>query len=162
VALRQIGVTRGEAELYPTLRYNAETGRMEAVRPNVLTDLLMSAAPRVGLLASLTGLNPDYNELRTRDPDAANRSLLAQAGIPRLWREFNVPQEMMRAELTRYQVSQDVLNDALKSGNWAEAMRYPSLRAYYDQLLALAPEQLEAMVPAEAESIAGVIGQQLQ
>lgn len=157
VALRQIGVTRGEAEIYPTLRYDPETGRMRAVRPNPLTDLLMTAVPRAGLLASLSGLNPDYNELRARDQNAANRSLLAQAGIPRVWRQFDIPEEQMRAELSRQQVEDDVLNNALRSGNWTEALRYPNLRAYYAQVQDLSTDEIAALTPAAPNALGSTI-----
>lgn len=162
VALRQIGVTRGEADLYPTTRFDPETGRMKAVRPNLLTDLVTGAVPRAGLLLSLAGMNPDYNELRARDPDAAVRSLAAQAGVPRLWRGFNVPEEIIRAEVGRVQSQQDVLNEALRTGDWTEALRYPNLRAYHDQIRQLSPEELEALQPAESEALAQVIERDLR
>lgn len=161
IALRQIGVNRGEAEIYPTLRYDPETGRMTAVKPNLLTDAIMTTVPRIGLLASLAGINPDYNELRGRDQSAADRSLAAQAGLPRLWRQFNVPQEVINAEVTRQRVEGDVLNEAMRSGDWTEALRYPNLRAYYEQVKALSPEELAAMTPAEPEALAGVVSEEI-
>lgn len=159
VLLEQIGVVRGEAELYPTRRYDPETGRMRSVRPNLLESVMSSVFPRAGPVASLLGLSTSFNELQARDPDAALRSLAAQAGIPRLWREFNIPQEMFRAEVGREQSANLVLNEALRTGDWSEALRYPSLRPYFDQLQQLTPAEVAAMQPAAPEDIAAQITQ---
>lgn len=158
-ALRSVGVIRGESEIYPTLRYDPETGRMKAVHPSFLESLIASAFPRLGAPLALAGLNPIYNELAARDPGAARRSLLAQAGIPRVWREHNIPTEQIQGELRRQQSANDVLNEAMRSGDWSEALRYPSLRPYYDQLATLTPDQIAAMQPASQEDIAAALSQ---
>lgn len=161
IALQQVGVIRGESELYPTLRYDPETGRMRAVHPGFLESAIFTTVPRFGVIGSVLGLNPAYNELRQRNPDAANRSLAAQAGIPRPWRDVDVFREMTRAELTRQNAANDVLNEAVRSGDWGEALRYPSLAAYYAQVQALNPQQVAAMTPASADDIAATLTQAL-
>lgn len=156
-ALRQVGVIRGEADIYPTLRYDPETGRMRAVHPNLISDLFYATMPRLGLATTVLGLNPDYNELRTRDRAAANRMLLSAAGIPRAWRQMNIPQEQFKGENARSTAARDVLNNALSSGNWKEALRYPSLRGYYEALNSLPPETIRAMTPDTQRAIADQI-----
>lgn len=153
IALTQIGVIRGEADLYPTLRYDPETGRMKAVQPGLLSETITSVLPRVNVLLSLAGLNPTYNEIRYRDPDAAARTLASMAGLPRLWREFQVPQEIAKAEVRRQRTAREVLANALRTGNWREALTYPSLRPLLAQYGNLTPDQIEAMQAAEPEAI---------
>lgn len=152
--LQQVGVIRGEAELYPTLRYDPQTGRMKAVHGNLLSDLFHNTVPRAGLITSVLGLNPAQNELRSRDPEAANRALLSQAGLPRAWRQVDVPREQFQAEVARDRTATDVRNEAMRSGNWREALRYPSLRVYYETLGQLPPEVLQTMTPETQEAIA--------
>lgn len=153
-ALQQVGVVRGEAELYPTLRYDPETGRMRAVHGNMLTDLFHNTMPRAGLITSLLGLNPAHNELRSRDPDAANRQLVSMAGLPRVWRQVDVPREMTQAEISRDRAATDVRNEALRTGNWREALRYPTLRPLFDAVRQLPPETIQSMTPDEQQAIA--------
>lgn len=160
-ALEQAGVRRGEAELYPELRYDPETGRMRPVHPNFLTSVIENVAPRAGLLTTALGLNQTQAEVRGRDEGAANRQLLSMAGIPQLWREVDVPLEGIRAEMSRQRSERDVRNQALRSGNWQEAMRYPSLRGYYDQVTQLEAAQIADLTPEEPQIVADRLGQHL-
>lgn len=153
-ALQQIGVVRGEAELYPTLRYDPSTGRMVAVHGSVLSQLFHNTVPRAGLLTSVMGLNPAYNEVNAADPAAARRMLVSAAGFPRAWRSVSPFQDMFRSEVSRQTSANDVENEALRSGNWNEALRYPSLRDMYARLLAASPEQLEQFTPADQSTLA--------
>lgn len=149
--LQQVGVVRGSAELYPTMRYDPQSGRMVAVHGNFLTDLVNNTLPRAGLLTAAVGLNPQFSQ--TKDPAAKLRSMLSMAGLPRAWREFNVPQEQMRAELNRQRATTDVRNDALSSGNWREALRYPTLRAFYDAVQKLPPDVIASMAPTTRNAV---------
>ena len=153
IALHQVGITHGQEDLYPTLRYDPETGRMMAVKPSLFADVLQTALPRASLVTSILGLNSNYNQIRAADPAAANRSLLSMAGLPRLWRQYNIPQEIFHGELNREQAASDVLNTAIRTGDWSEALRYPSLQAYYEQMKQLTPDQLAAMTPASPDRI---------
>lgn len=153
-ALQEVGVARGESELYPTMRYDPESGRMKPVHGGFFGNLMANTVPRAMLPLTPLGLNSTYNELAASDPAAAARSLLTSAGIPRMYREVNVPQEKFRAEIARQQAANTVKNEALKSGDWSEALRYPSLRDFYTNLNAAAPEALAAFTPAEQSAIA--------
>ena len=153
-ALESVGVRQGQADAYPTMRYNPDTDRMEPVRPGFLPTLIENVIPRAGLLTAPLGLNEVQNELRQRDPAAANRQLLQMAGIPTLWRSIDVPREQMEAELARQQSERDVRNAALRSGDWREALRYPNLRAYFDQVLTLESAQIADLTPDDPQTIA--------
>lgn len=153
-ALAQAGVFRGEAELYPTLRYDPETGRMKAVRGNLLSDLFHNTLPRAGLLTAALGVNSQYNDVRERDPDAANRMLVSMAGVPRVWRSMSPFQDMFKSEVSRMNSANDVKNEALKSGNWSEAMRYPSLRELYDEVSQISDADQAALTPQSPDAIA--------
>lgn len=156
-ALQQAGITRGEADLYPTLRYNPDTGRMDSVHGNILSDLVNNTIPRAGLLTAALGFNKAYNETRAGDPNAANRMLVSMAGLPRAWRSVSPVQDVIKSEVARQTSANDVRNDALKSGNWSEAMRYPSLRAAYAELAGLDPSLVAQYQPATPQAIAALI-----
>lgn len=151
-ALQKVGVRQGQQDLYPTMRYNPDTGQMEAVNPGLGTLLLNNALPRVGLLTAVTGLNPEFNELRATAPDAAARRLVSLAGLPRLWRSVSPVQDIISAENARSQTANNVLRDALRSGDWSEALRYPTLRTAYAELAQLSqndPQLLERLSAAD-------------
>ena len=159
-ALQQVGVTRGEAELYPTMRYNPDTGRMEATHGNVLMDLFNNTVPRASVLTSLAGINPAFNEVAADDPSAAKRMLVSQLGLPRAWRNVSPYQDMFKGEVNRQKSQAMVQNDALRSGDWTEALRYPQLRPMYAALNAANPAtlaQYQAASPAELQQMVAQI-----
>ena len=45
-------------------------------------------------------------------------------------------------------------NAALRSGDWREALRYPNLRAYFDQVLTLESAQIADLTPDDPQTIA--------
>ncbi len=150
-AFDMVGLDRGKAELYPSLRYDPETGRMAAETPGLFQSLTGNIIPQSGALLAVLGLNNEYNEMLNRDPQAAGRYLLTTLTVPMLERQFNVPQEQFAAELARTKSANATLNEALKSGNWKEAMRYPSLVEYLNALDQLPDEQTEAFAPITRE-----------
>lgn len=152
-AFEIVGLKQGEAELYPSLRYDPETGRMEAAHPSALESLIGNIIPQTSGLMALMGMNAEYNEMRQRDPDAAGRYLLSTLTVPTLERQYNIPQEHFAAEMARQRSAQSVLNNALKTGDWSEAMLYPSLQAYLTALQELTPEQLAPFQPTTRESM---------
>ncbi len=157
--LESVGVTRGSAELYPSLRYDAESGRLAGVHVNPLMAFTENLIPQSRLVTSLLGVNTDFNEMARNNPAAANRSLASSVGLPIAWRNYNVPQEQIRNELSIQKSANDVKNDALRTGNWSEAMRYPSLRAYYDAVKSLPPEVLATFTPPEQSAISAQLNE---
>lgn len=87
-----IGVKRGTAELYPTLRYDEATGQLAADHTNPLQALVYGAIPQAQIGTALLGANSDFKDQMARDPWTAYRSLMAAGGIPLLWRGLNIPQ----------------------------------------------------------------------
>jgi len=145
--LEAVGVERGEAELYPTLRYNPETGRLEGSHKNPIMAFVENVIPQTQILTGLMGWNGEFKERMRRDPDGARRQLISSVGIPILWRGVNMPQEQMKAEVARMAATADVRTDALKSGEWQNAMRYPTLRAYFEQIQQLPREVFQPLTP---------------
>lgn len=140
-ALESVGVQRGEAELYPTLRFDPETGRLAAAHPNPLMGLVANTVPQSQILTAMLGANEDFKQRFKNDPAAAYRTLISSAGLPLLWRGLNVPVEQAKAEVARQKSANAVLARAQKSGDWTEASSYPSLAAYRAQIEALDPAQ---------------------
>lgn len=151
--LESVGVERGEAEMYPSLRYNPETGRLATSHRNPLLALAENIVPQTQILTAVTGFNTEFNERILRDPVGAQRMLWSAVNLPILWREYNIPQEQFKAEVARQDSAADVRNNALRSGDWSNALRYPSLREYYAQLTTLgqsAPGALTQFTPSPA------------
>lgn len=144
---QMVGLDQGEAELYPSLRYDPETGRLAAKSGNPVLTLLENTIPQSGLITALTGMNDQFNETLARDPAAANRFLLSTLTVPILWRQYNVPQEQFKAEVARMETEETVLNQALKTGDWSEALRYPSLAQYLSALDSMTDAELAAFRP---------------
>lgn len=151
--LESVGLARGEAELYPSLRFNPETGRLDGSRGNPLINFAQSTIPQSQILLSLFGANTDFTSRLERDPAGAIRTLWSAGGLPIIWRNFSVPEEAFKADLARQRAEGDVLNDALRSGNWQNANRYPGLAGLQQQIGALPPETLAAFTPPESQAI---------
>lgn len=141
-AMQMVGVDQGQMELYPSLRYDPETGRLRADTGNPLMALMNNTIPQTGLITGALGMNEEFNEMLQRDPAAANRFLLSTLTLPIAWRQWNVPQEQFKAEVARYGTEQTVMNEALKTGDWSEALNYPSLAKYLAALDSMPDDQL--------------------
>jgi hypothetical protein len=150
-AFQMVGLDQGTSELYPSLVYDPQTGRMKAQHPGALESLIGNVIPPAAGVLALMGMNSEFNDMRTRDPEAAGRYLLSAMTIPTLERQYNVPQEQFAAEMARGKSQTSVLNRALKSGDWSEAMLYPDLRSYLAALEQLTAEQLAPFQPTTRE-----------
>lgn len=132
-ALEQLGydpVARGP-NLYPEITYDPQTGRFKAKQPNtpgLVGEVVTGLVPQANILAALTGTSGDFRNLMESNPDAANRMLASSTGIPILWKKYNVNEEKFQAELNRETNAKDVLATAMRTGDYSQAMRFPSLR----------------------------------
>jgi len=160
-ALEQAGLVRGQAELYPTLRYDPETGRLSASHGNPLMMLLENTIPQTAVLTSLLGLNGEFRDRMQRDPASASRFLASSMGLPILWRSWSIPAEAAKAEVARGKAEDKVRTEALRTGDWTEALRYPGLRDNYQQLLAATPQELAQYQPQGADIYEAMIEQAL-
>lgn len=153
---QMVGLDQGKADLYPSLRYDATTGRLSAKSANPLMALLDNTIPQSGLVTAMLGMNSQFNEQLLRDPAAAQRFLLSSMTAPIIWREWNVPQEQFKAELARMDAETKVKNEALRTGDWSEALRYPNLAQYLAVLDAMPPDQLSAFAMKEKGDVRGI------
>ncbi len=151
--LESVGLQQGSAELYPSLRFNPEVGRLEGVRTNPLIAAAQNTIPQSEILLSLFGASTEFNRRIQTDPASAIRTLASAGGLPVLWRNISVPQEVYRTELARIDSQDNTLNDALKSGNWQNANRYPGLAGTQQSVSQLPPEVLQAYTPPESAAI---------
>lgn len=156
-ALQMAGLDQGEAELYPSLRYDPETGRLAAKSKNPLLAMLDNTIPQSGIVTAMLGMNEQFNETMQRDPAAANRFFLSNMTVPILWREYSVPQEQFKAEVARYESQETVKDEALKSGDWSEALRYPNLQQYLEALDSIPPDELSAFQQRTGEDLTGLV-----
>ena len=150
--LESAGIVNGQAELYPTLRYDPESGRLQAVHGNPLLSFIGNTIPQSQVALALLGANSDFNQRVHSDPAGAYRSLLSGAGLPLLYRDYNIPAEQAKAEVARQKSTAAVLSAAKKSGNWSTASRYPTLQSELAKVRALTPDQITAMQPRPNEA----------
>ena len=155
-AMEMVGLDQGQSELYPSLRYDPETGRLGAKHSNPLLALAENTIPQSGLVTTMLGMNERFNEALQRDPAAANRMLLSNMTVPILWRQYNTEQEQFKAEIARSDAADIVKKEALKTGDWNEAMRYPSLREYLAALDTIPDDQLSPFHAGQKDAIANL------
>jgi hypothetical protein len=152
--LQMAGVENGEASLYPSLRYDPETGRLGLKADNPVMALLENTIPQSTLLTSILGVNTDFNDAIGRDPAAAQRMLASALTLPIPWRRYNVPQEEAKAEIARMDAQDKVLSEALSSGDWSEALAaYPDLRDYLNAMDSIPDAQKQAFKPLTPDEI---------
>lgn len=154
-----VDILRGGPMLYPDLTYDPETGRMVARgKGNLLTNIATSVAPQAQALMAFVGQNAEFNELLARDPDAAGRQLRSLIGLPTITRDIDTGEEIIKAEMARFEAQDLARRDALRTGNLDAARRFPALRAYLDQIEALrASGQLADYTPGAAPN-PGILG----
>jgi hypothetical protein len=85
----------------------------------------------------LTGNSAEFNALLRNNPEAAQRMLVSQAGLPNLIREYNIPEQQIKSEVVRQDAQDKAWSTFLKTGNDSEAKRYPELRPLIAQVKAL-------------------------
>lgn len=158
-AFEQAGLTRGKAELYPTLRYDPETGRLAAVHGNPLTNFLSNTIPQTELVTALLGFNGQFADMMQRDPAAANRFLWSSAGMPLTHRHYNISAEIAKGEVARQRSADLAKTAALESGDWTEAMRYPSLQGTFEQIANIPSETLAQFSAPERKALSSYAAQ---
>jgi hypothetical protein len=104
------------------------SGRLIEGRPGVLPSLLSNTMPQIATVNRLLGNDAQFNELRRQNPDAADRMIAAGAGVPTSWRTRNETKERMTAELRMQQAQREAWTNALRTGNYSEAEKYPALQ----------------------------------
>jgi hypothetical protein len=168
--LEQAGLIQGQAELYPTLRYDPDTGRLSATRGNPFLSAVENVIPQSAILTALLGVNADFNERVQKDPAAASRILQSSAGLPiglfdflelKPGRPVNYVGEVAKAEAARFDSQQNALNDAVRSGQWNEALRYPGLLDDYQRMLDASPTELAQYIPQGQDIYSAMIEQAL-
>lgn len=149
-ALQSMGVNPmdGGPMLYPELVYDPETGGLKADTPNFLESMLKSTLPQSQLVHNYVFGNEEWDELAAKNPDAARSMFLSQIGMPVFTREYNVPQEIMTAEVNRLRLKREEMMDAVKSGDLSALS--PEQQAYAQQLIRLDQSgQLDAFRPEQ-------------
>lgn len=138
-SLKAMGIdTRtGGADLYPQLTYNAETGTVEAKHTSLIGNIAQSLIPQQNIVAAMIGATSPLRDLMNSNPQAAQRMFASSLGFPLLFRSVNLPQTEIKSELAREQVTADVLHNAIHTGDYSTAARYPSLYPLVTQIRAL-------------------------
>lgn len=139
VALQQAGydpASKGP-DLFPEVEYDPATGKLRAKRastPGLLGSVATSILPQLNVLGAMTGTSKEFNSLLQSNPAAASRMLMSQVGIPLMWKTVNVHETAFTSELNRETQQQNVLNAALKTGDYSSARKYPSLAPLLGQI----------------------------
>lgn len=142
----QMGIEGGTLELFPELDYDPSTGKLVASKQNPLMGLINNTVPQTQILTALLQSSSEYKEMMRTNPDGAWRMLKSQAGLPILFRNYDLPAEYFKAEIARQDAQTDAKNRALKEG--ADASRFPGLTALLQQVKDLqSGGQLAAYTP---------------
>ncbi len=153
--LESIGVdTRaGGPQLYPELRYDPETGRLVAdPSGNLFSNILGNTIPQLSGVTALLGFNDQFNESLQRDPGAAGRMLLSAFGVPVLFRDVKVGEQLIRSEMARFEDQETARKDALRTGDLGILDDFPGLKAYAAQVQALSDSgALDTLHPTEGQ-----------
>lgn len=134
--LQSLGVdtSRGAPELYPQLAYDPDTGKLTAQTTNPLLGLIQNTLPQSRLLSELVGTSSEFRALLRSNPDGAKRLIQNQLGLPVIYRQYNIPSEVAKAEVTRMTDQQTALSTALRTGDYSDASKYPGLMALINQI----------------------------
>lgn len=135
--LQQMGVDGGRLELYPNLRYDPSTGQLTAKSGNVFQQFAHNVIPQTEVLEAMLGTSSEFKEMLKTDPDAAWRTIRSQSGLPIVFRTYNLPAEYFKNEVRRQEDEDTARTDALKSGDYSYANRFPGLIGLMDQVKAL-------------------------
>lgn len=136
LGLEQLGVNpqQGGPDLYPNLQYNAETGQLEYKRPSFLPGLVADVIPQSQALMQLTGHANAFRELSRTNPEAAQRLLRSEVGIPTFFRNVNPTQSIMKSEINAEKAQQTALSEALRTGDPSGLRQWPRALAQYQSI----------------------------
>jgi len=137
--LEQLGVDTqtGQPMLAKNMTFDPETGRLSSNAPNPLSGIIGNLIPQSQLIMQLMGNSAEFNALLRNNPEAAQRMLVSQAGLPNLIRSYNIPEQQIKSEVVRQDAQDKAWAAFLKTGNEDEASRYPALRPLIAQVKAL-------------------------
>jgi hypothetical protein len=125
-----VDVVSARPSLYPQATYDPETGRLVAQGKGPLESMAGAFVPQSEALMQALGLTESARSLAKRDPEAARVRIMSALGIPGSVRKRNYSEEVGKAESARDTAATDAVNRAMRSGEWADASRYP--QAYVD------------------------------
>lgn len=145
---QQLGIDprTGQAGVYPATEFDPVTGRLTIKKPNILSSFVNNMIPQTQALGIVFG-SPEMDDLRRNNPEAAGRLLLSSLGIPVLYRDVNLTQEIAQTELARENAARQAFSEALRSNSTQPVRRYPALVAQVQQLQRLQAERPEAFAP---------------
>lgn len=132
-----IDADNGGPELYPTLGYDPTTGKLVEQGSNPLVNLIYNTLPQSQIIGSLVGQSAQFKALLRTNPAAAASLIRTEAGLPLISRQYNLPQQRIKAELNRQQAAEAAKSADLKSGDLADLAQYPSLAPTLAKLAAL-------------------------
>lgn len=158
VALQQVGFDprTSEADLNPDVQYDQETGKLTLKSTNPLANLLAATLPQGDLLAQLANPTSKLNQLRAADPEVAQNLMRSAIGLPSILKQYNLPQEQMKAELVRRDAVRRQVAASVKVGKYTSDN--PVGQAYLNQLQAILERQPEALNRYTSQGIRQQIG----
>jgi hypothetical protein len=114
--------------------YDPTTGQLRPNNPNLLSSFLENLVPQSKIITAMLGRNDQFRQLLSTNPDAAGAYLRSSLDLPNIFQNINVPQTQFKAEVNRQKLQEQIKNQALRSGDWTEAMKYPGLQPLFSQL----------------------------
>ena len=134
--MESVGIdpSKGSQDLYPDISINPVTGALQPKNINPISAFIQNVIPQTQLIGSLIGRNNDFRHILDTNPEAAAAYLRGSIGFANLSREVNPYQEAFKYEVQRQSLVNTVRNEALRSGDWTRAMRFPTLAPFFNRL----------------------------
>lgn len=134
--LEQFGVDTftASSQLFPDVKVDPETGRLVATSeaPSLPFAAAQSFIPQARVLTAIAGRSNQFKAMLQTNPDAAGRFLASSLGFPILARDINIPEEQVKAEMSRLEAQDRARAKALRDGNLGLLREYPSMREFAD------------------------------
>jgi hypothetical protein len=158
--LQTLGVdpSRGAGDLYPDVVFDPNSGTLKAKNPNFLSTLIGNVIPQTQIVTALIDRNSQFAGMLRANPEAAIATLRSSVGLPNLLRTVNVPQAAFKEEVSRESLQDQVRNQALKSGDWSQAMKFPGLRTMFTNLGKVMERNPDVLKAYQAQVRAQTIG----
>lgn len=139
-----INSATGTANLYPDTAYNEVLGRNVAKNQNPGLSILRNVIPQFDFVLDKIGMTPaELKNLKQNDPDLYSQRMLSSVGIPFIPKDINLQREAALAEIARNDDEIKAMNQALRSGDWGEAMQYPNVARLLQVLQSLPKSAVE-------------------
>jgi hypothetical protein len=155
----------GRANLYPELMYDPERGRIRPLAPSIMETAPSSMIPQLkgvyGIAQKLGVWQPisDLRRLQDTDEDAFNGRIFTAFGLPFTPRRRSYTDELIKPALARDEAASQIVNRAIRTGDWSDALRYKRVFVRGHTFDVLKLYELAQKDPELLQAVLGAVGE---